>query len=117
MGMKSNQIYLRFLSLLHAIENSDELPPMDLESKRLLEVIAIRFNELKPLTVTDAMALNHIASPATLHRKLDQLREMGMIDTFFEGSNRRTKFMVPTATALRYFEKAEKALQSTLKAS
>ena len=114
MGMKSNQIYLRFLSLLHAIENSDELP--QLEAERLLEVIAIRFDQHKPLTVTEAMALGHIASPATLHRKLDQLREMGMIDTFFEGSNRRTKYMVPTATALRYFEKAEKALQSTLKA-
>jgi DNA-binding MarR family transcriptional regulator len=115
MGTKSNQIYLRFLSLLHAIDNSDELPQMDLESKRLLEVIAIRCEEQRPLTVTEAMALNQIASPATLHRKLDQLREMGMIDTFYEGSNRRTKYMVPTATAKRYFEQVEKALQRTLK--
>ena len=43
--MKPNPIYLRFLSLLHAIENSDELPPMDLEAKRLLEVIAIRYDQ------------------------------------------------------------------------
>ena len=114
--MKSNHIYLRFLSLLRAIENGDELPQMDLEAKRLLEVIAIRFCQKKPLTVTEAMALSQIASPATLHRKLDQLREMGMIDAFFEGSNRRTKYMVPTPTALGYFEKAEKALHSTLKA-
>ena len=34
--------------------------------------------------VTDAMALNSIASPATIHRKLDQLRELGMIDTVFD---------------------------------
>ncbi len=115
--MKSNQIYLRFLSLLHAIENSDELPQMDLEAKRLLEVIAIRFEEHKPLTVTEAMALYQIASPATLHRKLDQLREMGMIDTVFEGNNRRTKYMVPTDIAKRYFEKVEKALHHTLKAT
>ncbi len=113
--MKSNQIYLRFLSLLHAIENSDELPQMDLEAKRLLEVIAIRFDQKTPLTVTEAMALNDIASPATLHRKLDQLREMGMIDTMFEGTNRRTKYMVPTDAAQRYFEQVEKALQRTLK--
>jgi DNA-binding MarR family transcriptional regulator len=115
--MKSNQIYLRFLSLLHAIENSKDLPPMDLEAKRLLEMIAVRFEERNPLTVTEAMALNQIASPATLHRKLDQLREMGMIDTFFEGTNRRTKYMVPTPSAQRYFDKVEKALQSTLKAT
>ena len=115
--MKPNPIYLRFLSLLHAIENSDELPPMDLEAKRLLEVIAIRHDQRNPLTVTEVMALNHIASPATLHRKLDQLREMGMIDAVFEGGNRRTKYMAPTVAAQRYFEKVEKALQHTLKAS
>jgi len=115
--MKSNHVYLRFLSLVHAIDNSDELPQMDLESKRLLEVIAIRFEQQQPLTVTEAMALHHIASPATLHRKLDQLREMGMIETFYEGSNRRSKYMAPTELTKRYFEKVEKALQKTLKIS
>lgn len=113
--MKSNQIYLRFLSLLHTIESSEEVPQMDLEAKRLLEVIAIRHDQQKPLTVTEAMALNNIASPATLHRKLDQLRDMGMIEHVFEGSNRRTKFMVPTSLAQRYFDQVEKALQHTLK--
>ena len=115
--MKSNHVYLRFLSLLHAIENSDDLPQMDLEAKRLLEVIAIRYEQRQPLTVTEAMALGNIASPATLHRKLDQLRDMGMIDAIYEDGNRRTKYMAPTALAQRYFEKVEKALQHTLKAS
>ena len=115
--MKSNQIYLRFLSLLHAIENSDELPQMDLEAKRLLEVIAVRCQQGQPLTVTEAMSMQQIASPATLHRKLDQLRDMEMIETTFEGSNRRTKYLVPTEAAKGYFEQVEKALQRTLKAS
>ena len=115
--MPSKQVYLRFLNLIHALEGGQHAPAMDLDAKKILEVIAVRHAENKPLTVTDAMALNTIASPATIHRKLDQLREMGMIEAFFEGSNRRTKYMVPTATAQRYFEKVEKALQNTLKAS
>jgi hypothetical protein len=31
------------------------------------------------------------------------LREIGMIDTFFEGKNRRTKYLCPTPQAEKYF--------------
>jgi len=61
------------------------------------------------------MALAHIASPATIHRKLDQLRELGMIDTVFEGKNRRTKYLVPTKAASDYFANMGKAVQLALK--
>lgn len=60
------------------------------------------------------MALAHIASPATIHRKLDQLRELGMIDTVFEGKNRRTKYLVPTKTAADYFANMGKAVQQAI---
>ena len=63
------------------------------------------------------MALNAIASPATIHRKLDQLRELGMIDTVFEGKNRRTKYLVPTQAADAYFDKLGKVLGEALKAT
>jgi Fe2+ or Zn2+ uptake regulation protein len=74
-------------------------------------VIAVHHAQEKPLTVTDAMALRSIASPATIHRKLDQLREFGMIDMVFEGKNRRTKFLVPTQAAHNYFEQVGKAME------
>jgi DNA-binding MarR family transcriptional regulator len=60
------------------------------------------------------MALDHIASPATIHRKLDQLREIGMIDTVFEGKNRRTKYLVPTKVAADYFANMGKAVQQAI---
>ena len=101
--MQNQSIYLRFLSLLHAIEGKGELPNLDLDAKRLLEVIAVQHSQGKPLTVSDAMAMTHIASPATIHRKLDVLREISMIDTFFEGKNRRTKYLCPTPQAEKYF--------------
>ncbi len=101
--MTNQLIYLRFLSLLHAIEGKGELPALDLDAKKLLEVIAVRNSQGQSLTVSDAMALTHIASPATIHRKLDMLREMGMIESHFEGSNRRTKYLRPTPQAEKYF--------------
>jgi Fe2+ or Zn2+ uptake regulation protein len=109
--MDSKQIYLRFLNLVHALDNQDTSQAMDLDAKKLLEVIAVYHAQEKPLTVTDAMALRSIASPATIHRKLDQLREFGMIDMVFEGKNRRTKFLVPTQAAHNYFEQVGKAIE------
>ena len=101
--MTNQTIYLRFLALLHAIEGKGEIPTLDLDAKKLLEVIAVHHTQGNPLTVTDAMALGHVASPATIHRKLDILREIGMIETHFEGSNRRTKYLRPTPQAEKYF--------------
>jgi DNA-binding MarR family transcriptional regulator len=38
-----------------------------------------------------------------LHRKIDDLREAGLIEQVFEGKNRRTKYLVPTPAADKYF--------------
>jgi DNA-binding MarR family transcriptional regulator len=115
--MKAHQIYLRFLNVLHALEAESELPAMDLECRRLLEEVAVRQHEGKPLTVTEVMALASIASPATMHRKLDTLLELGMIEHQFEGDNRRTKYVVCTGDAIKYFERAGRAMQRSLKAA
>ena len=112
--MPTKHIYLRFLNLVHALEGSQKTPAMDLDAKKLLEVIAVRNAQKQALTVTDAMALNTIASPATIHRKLDQLRELGMIDTVFEGKNRRTKYLVPTQAAHDYFEDISQVMHEAL---
>jgi DNA-binding MarR family transcriptional regulator len=101
--MENQKTYLRFLSLMHAIEGSGQLPALDLDAKRLLEVIAVKQSQGQSITVTDAMALSYIASPATIHRKLDQLRELGMIDSHYEGTNRRTKYLKTTDKAQEYF--------------
>jgi len=84
--METKKIYMRFLNLLHAIEGGENAPEMDLEAKKLLEVIAVQESNKTPLTVTAAMNLGHIASPATIHRKLDVLRELGMIDTVYDAT-------------------------------
>lgn len=115
--MNSKQVYMRFLSILHALEGQEGAPAMDLDAKKLLEVIAVRHEHKKPLTVTEAMALASIASPATIHRKLDQLRDMGMVTTVFDGDNRRTKYLVPTDAAHDYFESVGLAMTQAIQAS
>lgn len=79
--------------------------PVDLTAQRLLELITVRDDQGKRMTVTDAMMLRDLASPATLHRKLDDLMDAKLIEQKFEGRNRRTKYLVPTKKAVDHFSK------------
>lgn len=108
--MRNSSTFLRFLHLTQAITSQWKNSNLDLTALRLLEIVAIAHYQGKPLTVTDAMSLGFIASPATLHRKLDQLREAGFIKLSFEGKNRRTKFIIPTSNTGEYFEQMGDAL-------
>jgi DNA-binding MarR family transcriptional regulator len=108
--MSNSSAYLRFLNLAQAVNSQWAGADVDLVALRLLEAVAIAHTADAPLTVTQAMALSAIASPATLHRKLDQLRESGLIEQTFEGDNRRTKYLITTTAAAKYFDQLGKAL-------
>ena len=112
--MKDPQVYLRFLNLLQTLEGAGQMPDIDADSRKLLELIALKHNQQQPLTISEAMALGHIASPATIHRKLDLLRDVGMVETVHEGQNRRTKYLVPTKAASDYFANMGKAVQQAI---
>jgi DNA-binding MarR family transcriptional regulator len=101
--MRYQKIYLKFLSLVQAIEAKGELPALDPEAKQLLEMVAVKHGAGQDMTISDAMGLKQIASPATLHRKIDILRGLGLIETHFEGDNKRTKYLRPTDQAAQYF--------------
>ncbi len=113
--MNYSPIYLRFLNLTQAITGELAASNIDLTALRLLEAVAVAYAKGTPFTVTNAMELNTIASPATLHRKLDMLREAGLIDQVFEGTNRRTKYLSPTKAANQYFDRMGKALEQAAK--
>jgi predicted HTH transcriptional regulator len=111
-----SKVYLRYLRIALAVDifnkNSDSIDSTALE---LLNQIAVHHFENNALTVSQCIALKKIASPATLHRKLDELREAGLIEQVFEGKDRRTKYLVPTKLADAYFAKLSKAIASAVK--
>lgn len=90
---------------------------MDETQKRLLELIALRQASGNAITVSEAMESAWIASPATIHRKLDALRESGLIASVFQGANRRTKYLVSTKATDEYFHKLGHLLYQALKES
>ena len=112
--MNNSSAYLRFLNLTDAVNDQLGQTEVDLLALRLLEAIAIADAKGAHLTVTDAMALREIASPATMHRKINTLLDAGLITLAYEGKNRRTKYLVPTARAAKHFERLGNAMVTAL---
>lgn len=112
--MKST--FLRFLHLREVLTGHDIDKDIDLISQRLLEVVAMKHSINESFTVTDAMKLSDLASPATIHRKLDGLISNGYVTLEFKGGNRRSKFIIPTAKTDRYFGDLGKIIAQSLAA-
>ena len=110
-----SQLYLQFLRLAQVVETQNTaVRNIDSNGLLLLNEIALQHFAGKTLSVTQAMALKKLASPATLHRKIDALREAGLIEQIFVGKNRRTKYLVPTKDTHAYFAKLSKAIMSAV---
>ena len=100
--------YFRFLAY-----SSGVFEGMDLTERVLLDVIAQCDDD--KLTVTEAMSLADIASPATIHRKLDNLRKAGWIIVDYREGDRRTKYLVPTEQAWSEYVKLNFAVREGAK--
>ena len=81
-------IYIRFLNLRDAMKIDPE--ELDLSALKLLELCEVKCSSGQRITVTEAMQLHEIASPATIHRKLNLLIDAGYLSLEYQGQNRRT---------------------------
>jgi DNA-binding MarR family transcriptional regulator len=106
-----SNLYLRFLQIANAIQK-DSLAELDENSVALLNAIALQHFLGTPMTVSQAMGLATLGSQTTLHRRLDALREAGFIEQAFLGTDRRIKYLLPTALAQGYFSKMNTAFSS-----
>ena len=100
-----SNFYIRFLQIASALE------PLQFSQKNigpvallLLNKIAVKDFEKQPLTVSQAIELRTLGSPATLHRKVHELRATGMIAVTSIGTDRRTKYLLLTEAAKDYFQ-------------
>lgn len=89
----------------------------DLKARELLNRIACAEDEQTPLTVAGVMSFTDIAAPATLHRKLEDLLIMKLVDHEYKNKNRRTKYVVLTETSRKYFELLGETMDRVVEAS
>lgn len=103
--------YCDFLSAVDTLKKDfPGLNRVDLVAFKLLECVAVRSEQGNAMTVSEAMHLSDLASPATLHRKIDLLRNAGLIEASYQGSNKRTKHLALTEDSQQYFTAATQLL-------
>lgn len=103
--------YLRFLQLARAVQELPDGSAMDANENALLEAVVLRWHEGQTMTVREAISLEHLGSPATLHKRITRLREKGMLTTLNQEGDRRAKFLVPTERTLEHFSQLGRSIQ------
>ena len=99
MSTNRSQFFSFLESVCHIQQNNNHKLP-DLDAQVLLMYVCIANEKKKPLNVTQAMNMKSIGSPAMLYRKINDLLNLELVELVYEGSNRRTKYLIPTSKAL-----------------
>ena len=73
-------------------------------------LIGMAHFDKRSLTVTDVLALSELASPATLHCRLKELRNWEFVE-IVPGDDNRFKFLKPSALANDYFKAVDRCLK------
>ena len=107
--------YLRFLQLAKAIESHPTAPPIDANEGALLNALSLHWMAGKPLAVREAMTLDTLGSPSTLHRRISRLKTMGLIEDKSSPGNLRIKLLVPTQKTMSFFDKIGASLSKSMK--
>jgi hypothetical protein len=104
--------YMRFLQLARSVQQLPDGPNLDANEKALLEEIALSSFEDRVMTVREAIGLNHLGSPATLHKRIMRLRHKNLLKTFNQPEDKRAKYLIPTDQTIAMFGDFGKKMNS-----
>ncbi len=89
-----NSPYIRFIKLLECIDTFSVIDPTELF---ILRKLFILWSHEEKVLVGDFMQFNQIASSATLHRKLNHLIKLKLLQTQkYDSLDSRKKIILPT---------------------
>ena len=110
----TDSAYMRFLQLARSVQQLPDGPNLDANEKALLEEIALSSFEDRVMTVREAIGLNHLGSPATLHKRITRLRQKNLLKTFSQPEDKRAKYLIPTDQTIAMFGDFGKKMNSAL---
>jgi hypothetical protein len=98
------EAYFRFLLLAKALQKQTPAPlAIDANERALLDAVALCWFEGHPQTVREAIAMEHLGSPATLHKRITRLRQKDMLIAENQEGDRRAKYLVPSEKTLKLY--------------
>jgi DNA-binding MarR family transcriptional regulator len=96
------EAYLNFRKLTSALEAMPGFEAFDANHKALFEVVVMHWSQGNPLTVQDTIGQTALGSPATLHKRLQNLIAQDLVKSDRVGTDLRAKFVSPTDKGLKY---------------
>jgi len=109
-----NPSYLRFLKLAQSVNSIRAVAMLTANETQLLQEVALRHFEDQAFTVKQALALQDLGSPATLHKRVQCLRKAGFLSIEQKETDHRTKYLTATPLAIQHFECLGVAMQKAL---
>ena len=97
------EAYFRFLQLAKALQFENADIEMDANERAILDAVALCWYEGQPMTVREAIALDHLGSPATLHKRITRLRQKELLIAFNQEGDRRAKYLIPSEKTLDFY--------------
>jgi len=118
MNAMNNQLsYFKYLEVIRRSHPNGMIVNIDPISRLILDEIALHEVEGDSLTITVMMSYLHIASQATIHRKLSHLVAEGFVNSKCIGTNRRTKHLTVTKAAQKYYKTLSQAMNKACTAN
>ena len=102
--------YVSFLQLSSEVESLFDLKGFGPNEKALFQEVFLAWFKGASLSVNEAIAISHLGSPATLHKRLALLRDLKLVDALHLNEDHRSKFLQPTDTGIKYIEMLSKCL-------
>ena len=112
-----NNLYIRFLNTLDALDRANPGRTLDSTEIELLERILLATDKGQTLLVGDLIHLSELGSQATLHGRIKNLVVLGYVKLVADKTDGRKKSVVPTKLAQKYVQFLSNCIEASLKKS
>lgn len=103
----------KYHKLAGAVENQPAFRGLDPVQVEILMAVGSRRHDEELLTVSNVLEMSNLASPATLHGRLKELRQRGFIE-IVPGQDSRFKYLKPSALALEYYHALDRCIRKSV---
>ena len=96
--------YLFYMNLIKLRDERQSHAAFDLDAAamRLLELIALGHLNVRPTSESGLTEIQSMGTVETVRGNIDLLVDLGLIEQFFIGTNKSTKYLRPTKLAIDY---------------
>ena len=110
----SEQMYFRFLTLTQSVKSQHIGVQLTAMETHVLQEVVLRYFEDRALTVSQALAMKDLGSPATVHKRIKRLRHAGLLSFKQVDTDHRTKHLIATPLAVLHFERLGELMHQAL---